>query len=82
MELRQPGGIARPSQGLLRQRVCGSAVDSADRANDMRLIPLDFDSTCDRTPGGQQLSLFNASFETSCYPPILRRLGFDQERAQ
>lgn len=33
-------------------------------------ITLDIDDTCDPVHGGQQLSLFNAHYDTHCFPPI------------
>ena len=47
------------------------------RRKTARRITLDFDPTCDPTPGNQQLSLFNAFYDTYGYLPIVGCLSFD-----
>jgi hypothetical protein len=44
-----------------------------------RLVTIDLDPTDDPTHGGQQLSLFNGHYRTSCYLPIAGFLTFNDE---
>ena len=55
-----------------RQRLGGRA----------RLITIDLDPTDDPTHGAQQLTFFNAHYDTYCYLPVVGFLTFDQEREQ
>jgi len=45
-------------------------------------ITIDLDPTEDPTHGGQQLSLFNAFYDTWCYLPLAGFLSFDDEPEQ
>jgi hypothetical protein len=47
-----------------------------------RRITIDLDPTDDPTHGAQQLSFFNAHYDSYCYLPLLGFLTFDQEREQ
>ena len=47
-----------------------------------RRITIDVDPTDDPTHGAQQLSFFNAHYDTYCYLPLLGFLTFDQEKEQ
>ena len=47
-----------------------------------RLITIDLDPTDDPTHGAQQLSFFNAHYDTYCYLPIVGFVTFDQEVEQ
>lgn len=47
-----------------------------------RHIMIDFDSTVDPTHGEQQLSLFNAFYDTWCYQTLLGFVRFDDEQEQ
>ena len=47
-----------------------------------RLIVIDCDPTCAPTHGGQQRSLFNSFYDSSCYLPLAAFLTFDNEREQ
>jgi hypothetical protein len=47
-----------------------------------RLITIDLDPTDDPTHGAQQLSFFNAHYDTYCYLPMVGFLTFDQEVEQ
>ena len=55
-----------------RQRLHGRA----------RRITIDLDPTDDPTHGAQQMSFFNAHFDTYCYLPVVGFLTFDQEAEQ
>ena len=55
-----------------RQRLHGRA----------RRITIDLDPTDDPTHGGQQLTFFNAHYDTWCYLPLLAFLTFDHEADQ
>jgi hypothetical protein len=55
-----------------RKRLCGRA----------RRITIDLDPTDDPTHGAQQLTFFNAHYDTYCYLPVVGFLSFDQEREQ
>ena len=52
------------------------------RRKGVRQIVIDVDPTCDPTHGGQQLSLFNCFYDTTCYLPLVVFLTFDDEREQ
>lgn len=52
------------------------------RKKKVKLITIDFDPTDDPTHGGQQLSLFNRFYDTSCYLPVAGFLTFDAEPEQ
>ena len=52
------------------------------RRKNVRQIVIDVDPTCDPTHGGQQLSLFNRFYDTTCYLPLVVFLTFDDEREQ
>lgn len=47
-----------------------------------RLITIDLDPTDDPTHGAQQLTFFNAHYDTYCYLPVVGFLTFEQEREQ
>ncbi len=47
-----------------------------------RQITLDFDVTDDPTHGAQQLTFFNAHYDTWCYLPLLAFVTFDDEAEQ
>ena len=52
------------------------------RGDHPRLITIDLDSTADPTHGNQQLSFFNAYYDTWCYLPLLAFAQFDDEPEQ
>lgn len=45
-----------------------------------RLITIDLDPTDDPTHGGQQLSFFNAHYDSFCYLPVVGTLQFNDEK--
>jgi hypothetical protein len=45
-----------------------------------RRITIDLDPTDDPTHGGQQLSFFNAHYDSYCYLPVVGTLQFDDEK--
>lgn len=52
------------------------------RKRQAKWITIDFDPTDDPTHGKQQLSLFNAFYDTWCYLPLSGFLSFDDEPEQ
>ena len=52
------------------------------RKKRVKRITIDLDPTEDRTHGAQQLSLFNAFYDTACYLPMAGFLSFDEEPEQ
>ena len=52
------------------------------RGKRVRRITIDLDPTVDPTHGGQQLSLFNTFYNTSCYLPLAGFLTFGNEVEQ
>lgn len=52
------------------------------RKRKAKRITIDFDPTDDPTHGKQQLSLFNAFYDTWCYLPLAGFLSFDEEPEQ
>jgi hypothetical protein len=47
-----------------------------------KLITIDLDATDDPTHGAQQLTFFNAHYDTWCYLPLLGFLSFNDEKDQ
>jgi hypothetical protein len=47
-----------------------------------RRITIDLDPTDDATHGAQQLSFFNAHYDSWCYPPMMGFVSFDDEPDQ
>jgi len=52
------------------------------RRRRVRRITLDFDPTHDLAHGGQQLTLFNATYDGRCYLPLTGFVSFDEEPEQ
>ena len=48
--------------------------------NKPRRIIVDLDPTCDPTYGTQQLTMFNAYYDTYCYLPLIVTISFGSER--
>ena len=67
----------------LEQAFAQAAIDSQrQRRGTARMLTLDFDPTCDPTHGGQQMTLFNGFYGTSCYLPLVGLVSFDHEPEQ
>lgn len=52
------------------------------KASKVRRIIIDMDPTDDPTYGGQQLTFFNAYYDTWCYLPMITTIRFDHEPDQ
>lgn len=52
------------------------------RRRRVRRITIDIDGTVDPTHGQQQLTFFNAFYDTHCYKPLLIFISFDDEAEQ
>jgi hypothetical protein len=52
------------------------------RRKDVRRIVIDMDSTADPTHGDQQLTFFNAFYDTWCYQPMVTTIQFDDDSDQ
>lgn len=52
------------------------------KASKVRRIIIDMDPTDDPTYGGQQLTFFNAYYDTWCYLPMITTIQFDHEPDQ
>jgi len=50
--------------------------------NKAKLVTIDLDPTDDPTHGAQQLTFFNAFYDTHCYLPLLGFMTFNDEREQ
>lgn len=52
------------------------------KASKVHRIIIDMDPTDDPTYGGQQLTFFNAYYDTWCYLPMITTIQFDHEQDQ
>jgi hypothetical protein len=68
----------------LGARMAASVLDfhRARLGDAVRRITIDIDATADPTHGHQQLTFFNAFYDTWCYLPLLATVAFNDERDQ
>ena len=73
--------ISRFEKGATRTALYRMGRELATRVIERhaRRIVIDLDPTDDRTHGAQQMSFFNAYYDSWCYLPLLAFLTFDRE---
>ena len=76
--------VVRPRDLLRLSEALAEAVIARHkkRKKRVRRITIDLDPTVDPTHGAQQLTLFNAFYDTFCYLPLAGFLTFDDEVEQ
>jgi len=74
----------RPAELLhLAEALAQSVIDRHKRRKKkVKQITIDLDPTDDPTHGSQQMSLFNAFYDSACYLPMAGFLSFDDEPEQ